>query len=41
MDVSLERARKILNELTEKQYLLKTKIDGKNRNLYKLLILVS
>lgn len=41
MDVSLDRARKILNGLAEKQYLFKTKADGKNKNLYKLLILVS
>lgn len=41
MDVSPDRARKILNGLTKKQYLLKTKIDGKNKNLYKLLILIS
>lgn len=41
MDVSLDRARKILNGLSERQYLFKTKVDGKNKNLYKLLILVS
>ncbi len=41
MDVSLDAAEKILNELTEKQYLFKTEADGKNKNLYKLLILIS
>ncbi|MDO4329131.1 MAG: hypothetical protein Q4C66_07330 [Lachnospiraceae bacterium] len=41
MDVSLDKARKILNGLTEKQYLFKTKVEGKNKNLYKLLILIS
>lgn len=41
LNVSQERARNILNGLTDKQYLFKTKVVGKNRNLYKLLILVS
>lgn len=41
MDVSLDAAEKILNELTERQYLFKMETDGKNKNLYKLLILIS
>lgn len=41
MNVSLDKARKILNELTERQYLYKTKVEGKNKNLYKLLVLIS
>ncbi len=41
MNVSLDKARRILNELTERQYLYKTKVEGKNKNLYKLLVLIS
>lgn len=41
MNVSLDKARRILNDLTDKQYLFKTKAEGKNKNLYKLLILIS
>jgi Fic family protein len=39
MDVSPEKARRILNGLAEKQYLFKGKVEGKN--LYQLLILIS
>jgi Fic family protein len=41
MDVSPEKARRILNGLAEKQYLFKGKVEGKNKNLYQLLILIS
>lgn len=41
MDVSQDKARRILNQLAEKQYLFKTKVEGKNKSLYKLLILIS
>ena len=34
-------ARKILNGLSKKEYLFKTKIEGKNKNLYRLLVLIS
>jgi Fic family protein len=41
MDVSPEKARRILNGLAEKQYLFKGKVEGKNKNLYQLLMLIS
>jgi len=41
MDVSLDKARKILNNLADKNYLFKTKVEGKNKSLYRLLILIS
>jgi len=41
MDVSLDKARKILNNLADKEYLFKTKVEGKNKSLYRLLILIS
>lgn len=41
MDVSQDNARRILNQLAEKQYLFKTKVEGKNKNLYILLMLIS
>ena len=41
LDVSSDKARNVLNGLAEKRYLFKTKIEGKNKNIYKLLILIS
>lgn len=41
LNVSSDKARRILNNLADKQYIYKTKIEGKNKYLYKLLILVS
>lgn len=41
LNVSEQGARNILNRLCEKQYLLKCKIEGKNKNLYRLLQLIA
>lgn len=41
LGVSTGYARKLLNGLSRKNYLLKTKIQDKNKNLYRLLILIS
>lgn len=40
LGVSESQAGRILNHLSEKRYLLKTKIEGKNKNLYRLLVLI-
>ena len=41
LGVTTGHARKVLNGLSRKKYLFKTKIEGKNKNLYKLLTLIS
>lgn len=41
LGVSQSQAGRILNHLSEMKYLAKIKIDGRNKNLYKLMILIS
>jgi len=41
LGVGPDRARTVLNGLADKNYLFKTKAEGKNKNIYRLLVLIS